>query len=321
MTTIRIWSGREIRALREARRMSQRDFAAHLGISERMVAKWEAGGEKINPRPVNQSALDSSLAAASPDVQVRFTELLDLASQARTEPGTDDGYSGGSPPAITGHQVRHPIDGKLMTLVEAGEFLHGDASESMFVPAFYMDVFPTTNADYARFVTATGHRVPQHWSQAGEPPGHLLDHPVVFVTWHDAVAYASWAAKSLPSNEQWEKAARGERGDTYPWGSQLTTAKCNVREGGIGSTTPVDRYHSGASPYGVYDMCGNVWEWLSTQSAPGRHELKGSAFTSPFARATPSMFNDASADMLDDDTGFRCVIPADTMRALLTMNS
>jgi formylglycine-generating enzyme required for sulfatase activity len=68
-------------------------------------------------------------------------------------------------------------------------------------------------------------------------------------------------------------------------------------------------------------MCGNVWEWLSTQSAPGRHELKGSAFTSPFARATPSVFNDASADMLDDDTGFRCVIPAETMRALLTMNS
>ena len=263
MTTVRLWSGREIRALREARRMSQRDFAAHFGFSERMIAKWEAGGEKINPRPVNQAALDSSLATASPDVHARFEELLDLARQARTEPGTDDGYFGGSSLAITGHQVRHPIDGKL----------------------------------------------------------HLLNHPVVFVTWHDAVAYASWAAKSLPSDERWEKAARGERGDTYPWGSQLTAAKCNVRESGIRSTTPVDRYHSGASPYGVYDMCGNVWEWLSTQSVPGRYELKGSAFTSPFARATPSMFNDASAEMLDDDTGFRCAIPAETMRALLTMNS
>lgn len=321
MTTIRIWSGREIRALREASRMSQRDFAARLGISERMVAKWEAGGDKINPRPVNQSALDSTLAAASPDVQARFEELLNLARQAETESETDDSYSGGSPLTVTGHQVRHPIDGKLMALVEAGEFLHGDANESVFIPAFYIDVFPTTNADYARFVTATGHRAPQHWSQAGEPPSHLLNHPVVFVTWHDASAYASWAAKSLPSSEQWEKAARGERGDIYPWGSQLTAAKCNVREGGIGSTTPVDRYHSGASPYGVYDMCGNVWEWLSTPSAPGRYELKGSAFTSPFVRATPSLFNDASADMLDDDTGLRCITLAETMRALLTMNS
>ena len=153
MTTVRIWSGREIRALREARRMSQRDFAAHLGISERMVAKWEAGGEKINSRPVNQSALDSSLATASPDVQLRCAELVDLARQAHAESTTGEGNSDGSPPAVTGHQFRHPIDGKLMTLVEAGEFLYGDANESVFLPAFYIDVFPTTNADYARFVT------------------------------------------------------------------------------------------------------------------------------------------------------------------------
>jgi transcriptional regulator with XRE-family HTH domain len=132
--------------------MSQRDFAAHLGISERMISKWEAGGEKINPRPVNQSALDSSLATAAPDVHGRFEGILDLARQADTEPGADDGYSVGSPLALTRHQVRHPIDGKLMTLVEAGEFLYGDDNESRFIPAFYIDVFPTTNADYARFL-------------------------------------------------------------------------------------------------------------------------------------------------------------------------
>jgi formylglycine-generating enzyme required for sulfatase activity len=319
MSIIRIWSGREIRALREAKRMSQREFAANLGVNERMVSKWEAGGEKMNPRPVNQAALDSSLATASPDEQARFQEILSL-RPGETESGADDGYSSGNPVTLTGHQVRHPIDGKLMALVEAGEFLSGDSNESMFVPAFYIDVFPTTNADYARFVTATSHRAPQHWSQA-EPPERLLNHPVVFVTWHDASTYASWAAKSLPSSAQWEKSARGERGDIYPWGSQMTAAKCNVRESGIGSTTPVDRYHSGASPYGIYDMCGNVWEWLSSQSTPSRYELKGSAFTSPFARAMPSLFNDASADMLDDDTGFRCTTPAETMRALLKMNS
>jgi formylglycine-generating enzyme required for sulfatase activity len=319
VSIIRIWSGREIRALREAKRMSQREFAANLGVNERMVSKWEAGGEKMNPRPVNQAALDSSLATASLDEQARFQEILNL-RPTEMESSPDDSYSSGNPLTLTGHQVRHPIDGKLMTLVEGGEFLYGHSNESRFVPAFYIDVFPTTNADYARFVTATGHRAPQHWSQA-EPPEPLLNHPVVFVTWHDASTYASWAAKALPSSAQWEKSARGERGDIYPWGSQMTSAKCNVRESGIGSTTPVDRYHSGASPYGIYDMCGNVWEWLSAQSAPSRYELKGSAFTSPFARAMPSLFNDASADMLDDDTGFRCVTPAETMRALLKMNS
>lgn len=321
MITIRIWSGREIRALREARRMSQRDFAAHLGINERMVSKWEAGGDKINPRPVNQSALDGSLATAPPDAQERFMEILNLARQVPVEPSGDNDYSGGPPLAIIKHQVRHPIDGKLMTLVEDGDFLCGEDNESRHVPGFYIDVFPVTNADYARFLRATGHKAPQHWNHAGEPPGHLLEHPVVFVTYHDAQAYASWAAKSLPSNEQWEKAARGERGDIYPWGSQVTVAKCNVRESRIGSTTPVDRYHSGVSPYGVYDMCGNVWEWLISEPAKGRRELKGSAYTSPFTRATPSMFNDASVDMLDDDTGFRCIIPEETMQALIKMNS
>jgi formylglycine-generating enzyme required for sulfatase activity len=322
MTTIRIWSGRETRALREARRMSQRDFAAHLGINERMVSKWESGGEKINPRPVNQSALDASLASAPADVQERFTKILNLARRAPDEEsGENDDYTSGSPLAIMKHQVRHPIDGKLMTLVEGGDFLYGGDNESRYIPGFYIDVFPVTNSDYARFSSATGHRPPQHWSRAGEPPGNLLEHPAAFVTWNDAHAYASWAAKSLASNKQWEKAARGERGNVYPWGSQMTAAKCNVRESGIGSTTPVDRYHSGASPYGVYDMCGNCWEWLGTESDRGRRELRGGAFTSPFARAAPSLFNDASVDMLDDDTSFRCVIPEETMRALVKMNS
>jgi formylglycine-generating enzyme required for sulfatase activity len=320
VTTVRIWSGREIRALREAVRMSQRQFAARLGVNERMVTKWESGGEKMHPRPINQSALDSFLSDASPDDQARFQQLLRMPRTIEPESGEDDSSSDDTPLTLAGHQARHPIDGKLMALVEGGEFLRGDENESVFVPAFYIDVFPVTNSDYARFVAATNHRVPQNWSR-DQPPDHLLNHPVVFVTWHDASAYASWAAKSLPSSEQWEKAARGERGDIYPWGSQMTAAKCNVRESGIGSTSPVDRYHSGASPYGIYDMCGNVWEWLGTKSAPSRYELKGSAFTSPFARATPSLFNDASADMLDDDTGFRCVTPAETMRALLTMNS
>ena len=120
MITIRIWSGREIRALREAMRMSQREFAARLGVSERMVTKWESGGENINPRPINQSALDSFLSDASPDDQARFQELLSLPRPAEPESGADDGYPVGTSLTLTGHQVRHPIDGKLMALVEGG---------------------------------------------------------------------------------------------------------------------------------------------------------------------------------------------------------
>ncbi|MCK2222085.1 formylglycine-generating enzyme family protein (plasmid) [Actinomadura sp. ATCC 31491] len=256
------------------------------------------------------------------EVHIRFAEALNLAvPAAQPEPDTAALPTvAGATLVLSGHQVRHPIDGKLMTLVDEGVFLYGPDDEPVYLPAYYIDVYPTTNGDYARFVAATKHRRPQHWNRTGSPPEDLIDHPVVYVTWRDAAAYAEWAAKALPTSQQWEKAARGLRGDTYPWGSQLTPAKANVRESGIRRTTPVDRYHSGASPYGVYDMCGNAWEWLATQSTPGRYELKGSAFTSPFSRAMPSLFNDAAADMLDDDTGFRCVTPAETLRALLKMS-
>jgi hypothetical protein len=312
VTTVQRWSGREVRALREAKRMSIRAFAAHLGVSERMVSKWEAGGEEVHPRPVNQAALDTSLACSSADVHSRFYCML---GDVVPTPSSDGSIA---VPIDGDHQLAHPIDGRLMTIVEAGVFLYGPQNEPMSLPAFYIDVFPTTNADYARFVAATGRTPPQHWTKS-TPPDDLFDHPVVFVSWRDAAAYAAWSAKNLPTGQQWEKAARGTRGDTYPWGNQQTPAKCNVREGGIGTTTPVSRYHSGASPYGVYDLCGNVWEWCSTETKPGRHELKGSAFTSPFFRATPSNFNDADADMTDDDTGFRCVTPAETMKALASV--
>ncbi|MEV0845504.1 SUMF1/EgtB/PvdO family nonheme iron enzyme [Streptomyces sp. NPDC049954] len=283
--------------------MSTTEFAARLGVSDRMVSKWEQRRDTIRLRPVNQAALDTFLAGCAPDVHTRFASLsrsLDTVLPAQTD--SEHGAQ------LTQQYTRHPHDGKRMTLVEAGTFLSGEENRPIWLPVYSIDVYPVTNSDYARFVTATGHRAPRHWPR-GKCPESILDHPVVFVTWHDATAYASWSGKKLPTAQQWEKAARGPRGSIYPWGDQSTPAKCNSRESGVGSTTPVSRYHSGVSPYGVYDLCGNTWEWCSTRTEPGRYALKAGAWTSPFARATPSAFNDASASMLDDDTGFRCCVP------------
>jgi formylglycine-generating enzyme required for sulfatase activity len=309
VATVQRWSGREARALREAERLSLRAFAAALGVNDAAVSNWERRGDKARLRYETQQLLDIRLAQADTDTQARFKLLL---AETAYGPAGETPTVRSAPPDETAAagQVRHPVDGKLITLVDAGVFLQGRDNEPVWLHAFYIDVYPTTNADYGRFVHATGHQPPAYWAN-GRCPDGLDNHPVVFVTWHDAHAYAPWAGKTLPSNLQWEKAARGTRGHTYPWGNQPTPAKCNVRESDLAATTPVDRYHSGTSPYGVYDMCGNVWEWCATETGPSRYQLKGSAFTSSFTRAAPSMLNDASADMCDDDTGFRCVTTAD----------
>ncbi|GAA2663611.1 MULTISPECIES: SUMF1/EgtB/PvdO family nonheme iron enzyme [Actinosynnema] len=303
MATVQSWSGVEVRALREAKRMSIREFAAHLGVSERMISKWEAGRESIRPRPVNQAALDTCLTRSDPDTKARFS----LLTGDSLVPGSGENVQ---VEPIGSSQVHHPADGSLMVKVDGSVFLSGPSNTPVWIPDFYIDVYPVSNADYARFIVATGHAPPHHWPD-GRHPAELADHPVVFVTWEDAAAYAAWAGKALPTSQQWEKAARGTRGTVYPWGDQPTPAKCNVRENGVGQTTPRVCYQSGASPYGVYDLCGNVWEWCATESKPGRQELKGGAWTSPFNRATPSSFNDAAVSMCDDDTGFRCVAPVE----------
>ncbi|WP_082469254.1 SUMF1/EgtB/PvdO family nonheme iron enzyme [Sciscionella sediminilitoris] len=313
MTMVQRWSGVEVRALREAMRMSLREFAAHLGISERMISKWEAGKENIHPRPVNQGALDTCLKRCDPDIQSRFAAKTggSLAAGAGEDlPVTPIGDS----------QVQHPSDGRPMVKVDGSVYLSGPSNDPVWLAAFYIDVHPVSNAEYALFTTATGRAVPEHWKN-GEVPEEIAGHPVVMVTWEDATAYAKWAGKELPSSQQWEKAARGTRGTVYPWGDQPTPAKCNVREHGIGSTTPGDRYQSGVSPYGVYDLCGNVWEWCATESRHGRYELKGGAWTSPFNRATPSSFNDAAMSMYDDDTGFRCAVSAEALEQQLQAGS
>jgi DNA-binding transcriptional regulator YiaG len=297
ISLVRPWTGADVRALRDARRMTLKDFAAHLGVHERLVSKWEAGGTRVTPRPVNQAALDTSLSRLDASECARFIGSVE--PEAVGEAREVDAV-------VRPTYIRHPVDGKLVTWIPDGVFLSGPREEPDWLHGFYIDIYPVSNADYARFVAATGHRAPQHWN-APRPPHEIADHPVVWVTHGDAAAYASWAHKQLPSNLQWEKAARGTTGAAWPWGDQPTPAKCNCRGSGPGTTTPVDRYKSGGSPYGVYDLCGNVWEWLATASGTDRFELKGSAFTSPFDRSQPSAFNDADRGMLDNDTGFRCV--------------
>jgi formylglycine-generating enzyme required for sulfatase activity len=123
---------------------------------------------------------------------------------------------------------------------------------------------PVTNAQYARFVVETGHEPPGHWEHQ-IPPSEIADHPVVYVNWSDAAAYAEWAKVRLLTELEWEKAARGYDGREYPWGD-WAKEKCNTGEAGIGTTTPVGQFSpQGDSAYGLQDAAGNVWEWTDSR--------------------------------------------------------
>jgi formylglycine-generating enzyme required for sulfatase activity/tRNA A-37 threonylcarbamoyl transferase component Bud32 len=168
-----------------------------------------------------------------------------------------------------------------MILIPAGEFIMGEGSQqrTVYVEEFHIAKYPVTNARYAAFMEAGGYENPEYWSGEGwkwqeesnttQPEywhvGDLIQphHPVVGVTCHEAEAYCRWAGLRLPTEQEWEKAARGTDGRAYPWGDEWQEGRCNSQETFNGCTTPVNKYQDGASPYGVMDMVGNVWEWTS----------------------------------------------------------
>ncbi|MHB2017005.1 MAG: formylglycine-generating enzyme family protein [Candidatus Xenobia bacterium] len=185
--------------------------------------------------------------------------------------------------------IAHAKDGSEMIVIPAGEFLMGSSESQVdealtlarerhpgavkgwfmdespmhvrHLEAYAIDKYPVTNAQFAAFVKATGYEAQGDWRSQFTPGKE--NHPVVLVTWYDASAYAKWAGKRLPTEAEWEKAARGTDGRRYPWGNKWDPTRLNCQESGFKTTTPVGQFSEGASPYGVMDMLGNVWEWTS----------------------------------------------------------
>jgi formylglycine-generating enzyme required for sulfatase activity len=131
--------------------------------------------------------------------------------------------------------------------------------------SFFIDQYEVTNAQYQRFIEAKGHSAPPYWRGKQHPPDQA-DHPVM-VGWTDAQAYCQWAGKRLPTEAEWEKAARGTDGRKYPWGNEFDPARANVGEAQA-QWVNVGSYPSGKSPYGAHDMIGNVWEWTADWYQP-----------------------------------------------------
>lgn len=217
--------------------------------------------------------------------------LLGLWSHCRREPETAEPKQLWKPKEGTQYVGNLPQeivwskDGAEMVLVPGGEFLYGENKEKMTLETFYMDKYPVTNARYQKFIKATGYDFPYvnkewakpfNWKRKKYPKGKEK-YPVVIVDWYDASAFCEWAGKSLPTEEHWEKAARGTDGRPYPWGEEFDEKKCNCYLTRIKAPTPVDKFPQGVSPCGCQDMAGNVWEWTSTRKKAS-YVMRGGSF-------------------------------------------
>ena len=185
------------------------------------------------------------------------------------------------PPPCTeiGQSWTSPLDGMTLVCVPAGDFLMGSTDadgnaygdempqHTVYLDAYWIDQTEVTNARYARCVAAGACQAPESTQSRTRYSyyGNLqyADYPVIEVSWDDAVDYCAWAGRQLPSEAQWEKAARGTDGRIYPWGNQAPNANLLNYFHNLGDTTAAGSYPDGASPYGALDMAGNVWEWTA----------------------------------------------------------
>ncbi|MBM3189929.1 MAG: formylglycine-generating enzyme family protein [Chloroflexi bacterium] len=234
-------------------------------------SRREPSGTAGAPTPVPQTDSATATSTIAFRVEVSVTDTPAVESAQGSEPaGPTTTPAPTKTPWPTRAPTSAPVDDPRMAYVPGGEFIFGrdggredeSPQQTLEVDGFNIDVYPVTNAQYKLFVDTTGHRIPRHW-QEGQIPAGKEDHPVVWVSWEDAVAYAEWVGKRLPTEVEWEKAARGTDGRLYPWGNTFDSAKGNTQEAGLKDTSPVGSYPGGASPYGALDMCGNVWEWTA----------------------------------------------------------
>ena len=198
---------------------------------------------------------------------------------------------------------------------------------------FCIDRYPVTNSEYKKFIDATGHKAPfispeayqrqgflVHaykkvkgflWINKSFPPGRN-DHPVVLVGLDDAKSYCAWMGKELrrkyrlPTEPEWEKTARGIEGRIFPWGNEWNPENLNSSER-FGSTTPVTRFPQGRSPYGVYDMAGNVFQWTASQWDENKSVLKGCSWDDLPGTCRAAMRHGRPGQSKHILIGFRCV--------------
>jgi formylglycine-generating enzyme required for sulfatase activity len=219
-----------------------------------------------------------------------------------------------------------PLPG--MAVIPEGRFLYGsDAGSaverpqrSLSLPAFACSLTEVSNLEYLEFLNYVQQTGDHSRCHPDEPPGHshIPDRwddatlrnpaaPVTCVDWFDAYAYAAWRGMRLPTEEEWEKAARGADGASFPWGEKIDPAMANTAETKLGLQV-VTYKPEGRSPYGLYNAAGNVWEWtMGKGPAEGQMVVRGGSYRSNIAGCRSFVRNWLDREARRDDVGFRCV--------------
>jgi len=265
------------------------------------VAAESKHPETISRQILNQppTALRQLLPHASRELESLLESMLQKSANARPQDARE---------VLEALSVCPEHDAEEMVLIPRGSFQQGSSksdpqarkeeqpARTVSLDAYSIDRFPVTVAQFKRFLDHTHYDMPEEWGSFNDPVNHP-NRPVVFVSWEDAEAYASWVGKRLPTEAEWEKAARGEHGRIYPWGDNAPDEQL-AWFGGKAHPAEVDAHPKGASGYGVHDLAGNAFEWVNDwyerryyRSAPSNNPkgpdsgkkrvLKGGSFAHP----------------------------------------
>jgi len=292
-------------------------------LSEKLEEKdrWEIPQEELKsvPQSFHNYVQNKQLFDIITKIDIDRNRLQELLTMSGIVESTEDVKEEKAP-------KEYPTDIGDMADVPAGDFQYGDDKKTVAIKEpFKIDIYPVTNRQFKQFIDAGAYKKDKFWSIEGQKwrdeeniilPKHWKEekwnqpeHPVVGVSYYEAEAFARWAGKELPTEHQWERAARGTDGRDYPWEGGFDKEKCNTSEAGIGKTTRVTRYPNGISPVGCYDMAGNVWEWTKRfyDESKDSRVLRGGSWDDPRYDARCALrlrLNPLSRNFI---MGFRCV--------------